>query len=59
MLKKVEKKAEAITIFLSILELSKIRNLNILQDKENFEITVELNDLQTFLPKDEEVTNDK
>lgn len=59
MLKKVEKKAEAIAIFLSILELSKIRNLNILQDKENFEITVELNDLQTFLPNDEEVTNDK
>lgn len=59
LLKKVEKKSEAITIFLSILELSKIRNLNILQDKENFEITVELNDLESFLPTRKEETNDK
>lgn len=42
MLKNVESKAEAIIIFLSILELSKNNSLNIIQDTDSLEITVEL-----------------
>lgn len=41
MLKKVENKSEAIIIFLSILELSKSKNLKIMQDGDSFEIIVE------------------
>lgn len=41
MLNKVHNKSEAIIIFLSILELSKIRNINIFQDNElNIEIRI-------------------
>lgn len=42
MLKNVESKAEVIIIFLSILELSKNNSLNIIQDTDSLEITVEL-----------------
>lgn len=42
MLKTIEKKSEAIIIFLSILELSKNKNINIFQDKETEEIVVEM-----------------
>ena len=41
MLKKVDRKSEAIIIFLSILELSKSKNLNIFQN-EDLEISIEL-----------------
>jgi len=44
MLKKVETKSEAIVIFLSILELSKTKNLYISQNAETDEIIVEIND---------------
>lgn len=42
MLKTVEKKSEAIIIFLSILELSRNKNINIFQDKETEEIVIEM-----------------
>lgn len=44
MIKKIDNKSEVIIIFLSILELSKNKNLYILQDQETMEITVKLHD---------------
>lgn len=44
MLQKVKNKSEAIIIFLSILELSKTKRLNIFQDEDSQEITVKLNE---------------
>lgn len=54
LLKKVKTKSEAIVIFLSILELSKTKNLFISQDSETDEIIVEINDnLENVLENEE------
>lgn len=54
LLKKVETKSEAIVIFLSILELSKTKNLFISQNDETNEIIVEINDnLEDVLDNDD------
>lgn len=54
LLKKVKTKSEAIVIFLSILELSKTKNLFISQDSETDEIIVEINDnLENVLESEE------
>lgn len=44
LLKKVKTKSEAIVIFLSVLELSKTKNLFVSQDIETDEIIIEIND---------------
>lgn len=55
LLKKVKTKSEAIVIFLSILELSKTKNLFISQDLETDEIIVEINhNLENVLESEEQ-----